>query len=186
MSFCSKFSAQRKILGLSQSDLAERLGVSKNTIFRFESGASVPDARQLVELARMFKCSLDWLLFADDSEPVTVIERSLPKPSGTMEGEVALPSVPGVSKGDRAFRVGGDAMAPRIDGGELVVVQTGDVPTNCLAAIYDQWGGFQVRWKRQTEEGVFYVAENPAYAPLTGDGLTIIGRVVSAIRIRSF
>ena len=48
--------------GLSQSDLAEALGVSRQSVSKWETNASVPDLDKLVKLAALFQVSLDALV----------------------------------------------------------------------------------------------------------------------------
>ena len=52
----------RKALGLSQEQLAEQLGVSRQSISKWETGQSVPDLDKLVVLSRVFGISTDELL----------------------------------------------------------------------------------------------------------------------------
>ena len=41
----------RKRRGLSQEDVAEKLGVSRQTISKWETGETIPDIRQIVKRA---------------------------------------------------------------------------------------------------------------------------------------
>ena len=52
----------RKALGLSQEQLAEQVGVSRQSISKWETGQSVPDLDKLVTLSRVFGISTDELL----------------------------------------------------------------------------------------------------------------------------
>jgi transcriptional regulator with XRE-family HTH domain len=47
----------RKTMGVSQSKMAELLGVPANTLSRWETGATVPDASSLAAIY-----SLEWIL----------------------------------------------------------------------------------------------------------------------------
>lgn len=58
----------RKKAGLSQDALAERLGVSRQAISKWETGESVPDTGKLLPLANALGVSLDWLLSEDGPE----------------------------------------------------------------------------------------------------------------------
>ena len=42
--FCDALVAQRKALGMSQTELAEKIGVSRSTIARLESQVTIPTA----------------------------------------------------------------------------------------------------------------------------------------------
>jgi transcriptional regulator with XRE-family HTH domain len=47
--------------------LAEYLGVTRQAVSRWESGATLPDALNLVRLAELFGVSIDWLLRGNQS-----------------------------------------------------------------------------------------------------------------------
>ncbi len=52
----------RKHSGLSQEDVAEKLGVSRQTISKWESDETLPDIRQSQEMAVLYHLSLDELI----------------------------------------------------------------------------------------------------------------------------
>ncbi len=58
------FSARKKS-GLSQEEAAERLGVSRQTISKWELDETLPDIRQSKTLARMYGLTLDELVAFD-------------------------------------------------------------------------------------------------------------------------
>lgn len=51
--------------GLTQEQLAERLGVSRQSVSKWESGTSFPEMDKLLELCDLFSCNLDGLLRGD-------------------------------------------------------------------------------------------------------------------------
>ena len=53
---------RRKALGLTQEQIAQRLGVSAPAVNKWESGASYPDITLLPPLARLLKIDLNTLL----------------------------------------------------------------------------------------------------------------------------
>ena len=62
----------RKKAGLSQLDLADKLGVSRQSVSKWETGESNPDVAKIPLLAREFGVSADWLLSEDEpTEPQT-------------------------------------------------------------------------------------------------------------------
>ena len=68
-----KFGSNLQILrkrngGMTQEKLAERMGVSRQTVSKWENGESYPDIEKLVELSGLFNCSVDALL-KEDMEP---------------------------------------------------------------------------------------------------------------------
>lgn len=55
----------RKKSGFSQEDVAERLGVSRQTISKWETDETLPDIRQAKKLAQLYHLSLDDLIEFD-------------------------------------------------------------------------------------------------------------------------
>lgn len=58
----------RKSLGLSQAELGEKLGVSVQTVSRWENDGGMPDISQIVPLAKILGTSCDVLLGMENSE----------------------------------------------------------------------------------------------------------------------
>lgn len=69
MSLAKKMIELRKQNGLSQQDLADRLGVSRQAISRWETGAVQPLADSVKSLAQVFQVSTDYLLNDDLDDP---------------------------------------------------------------------------------------------------------------------
>lgn len=69
MSFAKKMIELRKQQNLSQQDLADRLGVSRQAISRWETGAVQPLADSVKSLAQVFQVSTDYLLNDDLDTP---------------------------------------------------------------------------------------------------------------------
>lgn len=78
MTFNEKLSALRKQAGMSQEDLAEKLGVSRQAVSRWEAGSTLPDAVNLLGLSDLFHVTVDSLL-RDDALLKENIERD-PEP----------------------------------------------------------------------------------------------------------
>lgn len=62
MSLGEKIASLRKEKKLSQEDLAEKVGVARQTISKWELNETAPDIKQAQELAKIFHVSLDELL----------------------------------------------------------------------------------------------------------------------------
>jgi Predicted transcriptional regulators len=56
----------RKKNGLSQEELADRIGISRQAVSKWERAESSPDTDNLIALARLYNVSLDELLEASD------------------------------------------------------------------------------------------------------------------------
>ena len=62
----------REQIGLTQSDLAKRLGITRSSVNAWEMGISVPSTQYVVELANIFRVSTDYLLGMKTSAAVSV------------------------------------------------------------------------------------------------------------------
>ena len=65
MNLGSSLYRARKSTGLSQEAVAEKLGVSRQTISKWETDEPLPDIRQSKRLAALYKVSLDELIDFD-------------------------------------------------------------------------------------------------------------------------
>ena len=62
MILAEKIMEERKKNGWSQEELAEKLGVSRQSVSKWESAQSVPDLQRILEMSRLFNVSTDYLL----------------------------------------------------------------------------------------------------------------------------
>ena len=62
MSLGTNISTLRTMRGLTQKELAKKIGVSPNFISHLETGVKRPSVKRLVELADVLDCSLDYLV----------------------------------------------------------------------------------------------------------------------------
>ncbi len=77
-----KIKKLREARGWSQAELARRLGVTRNGVNSWEQGLSMPSPACLVELARVFSVSTDYLLGIENLDSVNV--------TGLSDREIAL------------------------------------------------------------------------------------------------
>lgn len=59
---CDKIKTLRENAGYSQSDLARKLDVTRSSINAWEMGLSTPTTHYVVEIAKLFHVSADYLL----------------------------------------------------------------------------------------------------------------------------
>lgn len=65
MSLGNSLFRARKKCGFSQEDVAEKLGVSRQTVSKWETDETIPDIRQSKKMAVLYKMSLDDLIDFD-------------------------------------------------------------------------------------------------------------------------
>ena len=56
---------RRMMNRMTQEELAERMGVSRQTVSKWELDTATPELEKLVELAKLFNVSLDELINGD-------------------------------------------------------------------------------------------------------------------------
>lgn len=70
MAFNENLQNLRKMKGMSQEQLAEKLGISRQAVSKYESGNGYPETEKLIAICEIFDCSLDTLIkgkITDDS-----------------------------------------------------------------------------------------------------------------------
>jgi len=72
MILADKIMDERKKNGWSQEELADKLGVSRQSVSKWESAQSVPDLQRILEMSRLFGVSTDYLLKDEEGTPPTV------------------------------------------------------------------------------------------------------------------
>ena len=85
MTLGEKIAKQRKELNYTQEQLADILGVSRQSISKWESDIAYPETEKLIELGKTFDCSMDYLLKEDvmekDGAQTTIFQKSAKKQS---------------------------------------------------------------------------------------------------------
>lgn len=76
----------RKKCGLSQEEVAEKLGVSRQTISKWETDETLPDIRQSKRLALLYRLSLDELI--DFDMDVQEVEQAIERTSAVLEEKI--------------------------------------------------------------------------------------------------
>lgn len=66
MTIGQRVGQKRKELGLSQEALGEQLGVSRQSIYKWESDSALPEIDKLIALSRLFGVSVGWLLGVEE------------------------------------------------------------------------------------------------------------------------
>lgn len=77
-----RIKALREARGWTQAELARKMNMTRNGINSWEQGLSMPSPPSLVDLARLFSVSIDYLLGVENYSAVNV--------TGLNEADVAL------------------------------------------------------------------------------------------------
>ena len=82
MTLGEKISELRNSKNMSQSDLAEKLDVSRQSVSKWETNASIPELDKLIQLSDLFEITLDELVLhkkqEDNKENDSVLTESSP------------------------------------------------------------------------------------------------------------
>lgn len=72
----SRIKEIREETGLTQTELAKKLGLTRSGVNAWEMGVSIPSAQYLIGLADLFRVSTDYLLGLDQRETIDVSDLS--------------------------------------------------------------------------------------------------------------
>ena len=75
MKFGDKLVELRKKNGYSQEELAEKLGVSRQSVSKWESNNTYPETDKIIQIANLFECSMDDLI----NDKITDVDGALRK-----------------------------------------------------------------------------------------------------------
>jgi len=65
MEICEKLKKARTSAGITQEQVAEKIGVSRQTISNWENGKTLPDIMSVIKLSDLYQITLDELLKGD-------------------------------------------------------------------------------------------------------------------------
>ena len=130
----------RKQLGMTQEQLAQRLGIGKAALSMIETGKAGLSARNRNILVQELNVNPDWLetgkgcMFNAEPDLTAYMHRtdnSLPLqsvPLYSIEGTAGLVHIPNLPKCDGAIYIVGDSMYPLLKSGDIVLYkQLGDI-----------------------------------------------------------
>ena len=85
MKLSEKIVNLRKARNISQEELAEQLGVSRQAVSRWEVGSALPDASNILQLSKLFGVSADYLLNDDykGEAPAPIKSKTVSSIAGT-------------------------------------------------------------------------------------------------------
>ncbi len=91
MTFKEKLVVLRKIKHLTQDEFASAVGVSRQAVYKWESGQSYPEVQKLIEMKLLFGISIDDLL--DDTFEIELPKKKKKRRSKKAEAEETVQEV---------------------------------------------------------------------------------------------
>ena len=73
---CQRIAQLRNRLGITQSDLAKRLGVTRSSVNAWELGFATPQLKHIYEMSRIFGTTVDGILASDEQVIVDITDLS--------------------------------------------------------------------------------------------------------------
>ena len=102
MTFKEKLVILRKSKGLTQDEFASAVGVSRQAVYKWESGQSYPEVPKLLEMKLLFTISIDELL--DDNYDIPLPEKKKRKRAAKETTPKATPTVKPAPKAEPAAK----------------------------------------------------------------------------------
>lgn len=75
---------------LTQKDLADQVHVTFQTVSKWEKGENEPDIATIKQLAKIFDCSVDYLISEDEEEEKPTIEQAVIAPDETVSRTIVV------------------------------------------------------------------------------------------------
>lgn len=72
LSLADRIKSLRESAGLTQAEIARTLGISRSGVNAWEMGLSVPSTQYIVELAKYFNVSTDYLLGMESTSTISI------------------------------------------------------------------------------------------------------------------
>lgn len=193
----------RQSAGLSQAELAEKMGVSLTTMNRIEVGKSIPDVAMITNLSNLFSVSPLMLISGEEEgsdqeggdglSMVTALpvftEPQILSGKTTQADSTLWIRFPGLPGDCFLYKTFEQAMAPTIQPGDFVaVVADKNFSAGSIVLLTNNYGIILIRKLGKMCNGdEYYLAENSAYPPIKKTGEErILGRVVAVIRMLLF
>ena len=85
MELYEKLYELRRASGMSQEELAEKLGVSRQAVSKWESGATQPELSKLIELSKLYSVSVDELLSLEHAKEQQDSTPAAPAAEGALQ-----------------------------------------------------------------------------------------------------
>lgn len=203
--FSLRLASLRKAINMSQTELAQRLGVHRQSVRRWENGDTSPDVETLQRIAAILKVPISTLINDDDIKETTggylwvpVVEIEACAGNGNEYPEYCITTVDTrpISKTDlighswqnsgyKIFSIAGDSMEPRFSDGDDVLVAIDENLTTGNIILAWWHGKLYIRGYINQGNKIVLKPLNPKYSQIEiehGDtDLYIIGKVIARV-----
>lgn len=200
--FGEKIKAARKAVGMTQKQLAEKIGVANTTVSNWEKNANRPDPDQIELLCGLLNIAPSILFGEKESEliippgfePMPKMA-TVPRVGAIACGDPILAEqniedydkVPADWRADFTLICEGDSMLPRIQNGDVVAIRKQPTVENGEIAAVRIDNEATLKHIYYSPDKLILQPENPAYPPivLIGDeinSVTIEGKAVGLCR----
>lgn len=197
----------RNAAKLSQSDVADRLLISRNAVSQWENGSNSPKSARLPELAKLYGVSFEWLAtgrgemhmtgIPDRGALVPAISVTVPEISLRDDSQIIRSTYSFPAEGfrqifgteaehARIMEVAGDNMEPTLYHGQKIMIDVEDRKPS-PPGIFALWDGAGIVFNRIEHVGeqaalVLIRSDNPRYLPreCPAVDLKLKGRVIGA------
>lgn len=186
----------RKQQGLTQKEVADKLGIHCTTYTKYETGASEPSFEMLNKLADLYDISTDYLLGRTNKSGAK--SGKLIPVLGDVAAGIPIEAITDIvdyeeidaamAKSGEFFglRIKGDSMEPRMREGDVVIVRQQDsAETGDTVVVLVNGDSATVKKIKYGPDGITLLPTNPAHDPLFYSAaeveqlpVRVIGRVV--------
>ena len=186
----------RKQQGLTQKEVADKLGIHCTTYTKYETGASEPSFEMLNKLADLYDISTDYLLGRTNKSGAK--SGKLIPVLGNVAAGIPIEAITDIvdyeeidaamAKSGEFFglRIKGDSMEPRMREGDVVIVRQQDsAETGDTVVVLVNGNSATVKKIKYGPDGITLLPTNPAHDPLFYSAaeveqlpVRVIGRVV--------
>lgn len=101
MTFAEKLLNLRRARNWTQEELADKIGVTRQALSKWEANTALPDTKNVVAIARLFGVTTDYLLCEDEGREMEA-------------GQHGRAEKPGFAQGQHSRRSGRCAARPRL------------------------------------------------------------------------
>jgi len=188
----------RKKAGLTQGELAKKVGITYPTLNKYEKNHRVPNSQILDRIARELNCDPGWLLsgagdiLRGSTDLDTLSVSNIPVlgrvpagfPDRVSEEIIEYIRLPKIPLGAYALIVKGNNMSPNIkDGDYAIFFPDSHIGNGDIIVVIDEWGEYSLKRYRMKDDEVLLVSDNPEYPTygLTGKH-KIVGKVIDIWR----